>query len=190
MPTKSGAFWVNWAHTNAPNSSNVEDLAEPFRSQAKAFIKALTDAGAHVGVTATKRSSRRAYLFHWSWKIFVGACKPSEAQPREGVDIQWDHGDDKASRAGAREMVDGFGLVVPPASTKPPALTSNHIEGTAIDMNIRWTGTITVTDKNGKRVAVAFMSDVDSNTLLHKVGESYGVRKLVGDRPHWSHNGR
>jgi hypothetical protein len=188
--TKSGPFWVEWATTNAPNSSNVDDLAEPFRSQARAFIKALTDAGARVTVTATKRSARRAYLFHWSWKIFVGACRPHEAQSREGVDILWDHGDERASKAGSGAMVGGFGLAVPPSSTKPPALTSNHIEGTAIDMDIKWAGSIRVRKKDGQTLVVPFKPDVDTNTALHMVGASYGVLKLVGDRPHWSHNGR
>jgi hypothetical protein len=190
MPTKSGASWISWADTNAANSHDVELLAEPFRSDAKAFIAALRQAGATVNVTATKRSSRRAYLFHWSWKISLGKCKPSEAAAMTGVDIQWDHADDLASTRGAREMVTGFGLAVPPKSINAPALTSNHIVGTAIDMDIIWTGTIKVKNKQGQEVAIPFMRDVNANTLLHAVGESYGVRKLVTDAPHWSQNGR
>ncbi|WP_198555623.1 hypothetical protein [Colwellia sp. 75C3] len=49
-----------------------------------------------------------------------------------GIDIQWDHGDLAESKAGALEMVKGFGLAVPPRSTNPPSLTSNHISGEAI----------------------------------------------------------
>ena len=44
--------------------------------------------------------------------------------------------------------------------------------------------------RNGQTLVVPFMPDVDTNTPLHRVGASYGVLKLVGDRPHWSHNGR
>ena len=174
MPTKSGVFWVSWANTNAPNSHDIEDLMEPFRSDAKAFIAALQAGGARVNVTATKRSARRAYLFHWSWKIALGKCEPSEAGQKTGVDILWDHGDDVASKRGAREMVSGFALAVPPKSINAPALTSNHIEGTAIDMDILWTGTIRVKDRLNREVALPFDSNVNANTLLHAVGESYG----------------
>jgi len=190
MPTNSGAFWIAWANTNAPNSRNIEELAEPFRSQAKAFIAALEEAGARVDVTVTRRSARRAFLFHWSWKVALGKCKPSEAGAMPGVDIQWDHGNDVSSKRGAREMVEGFGLAVPPKSTNAPALSSNHIVGTAIDMNITWSGTIKVKNKQGTEVAIAFMPDVNANTTLHAIGESYGVKKLATDAPHWSDSGR
>jgi hypothetical protein len=183
-------FWVTWADQHAPNSSNVDDLAETFRSQAKDFIAALTRAGAKVNVTATRRSARRAYLFHWSWKIALGRCKPSEASAMPGVDIQWDHGDTPASKRGAQEMVTGFGLAVPPRSVNPPALTSNHIQGVAIDMDVTWAGALRVKDKQGKDVTITFMSDVNANKPLHDIGATYGVRKLVTDAPHWSHDGR
>src|SRR4051812_41320393 len=64
---KSGKYWVARANANAKNSPRVEDLAEPFRSNAKAFIQALENAGAKVRVTSTRRDPKRAYLFHWSW---------------------------------------------------------------------------------------------------------------------------
>ena len=73
----SGAFWVTWANVNAKNSTSVEDLVEPFKSNAKAFIKALRDAGAIVSVSTTRRSDKRAYLFHWCWKIGLGKAKAS-----------------------------------------------------------------------------------------------------------------
>ena len=190
MAVKSGIFWVTWANAHAQNSSKIEHLVEPFRSQAIAFIKALHDAGATVAVTATKRSVRRAYLFHWSWKIALGKCKASDATAIAGVNIQWDHGNDAASATGANQMVTGFGLAVPPKSINAPALTSNHITGHAIDMDITWTGTINVKDKLGKTTAIAFNGDVNGNKALHGVGASYGVKKLVTDAPHWSHHGR
>ena len=189
MATKSGTFWVTWANAHAQNSSKIEHLVEPFRSNVTAFIAALKAAGATVDVSATKRSARRAYLFHWSWKIAVGKCPASEAAMISGVDILWDHGNELASKKGAQEMVAGFGLAVPPKSVNPPATTSNHITGQAIDMDITWTGTIKVKDGNGNMVAITFMTDVNANTSLHAVGASYGVKKLVTDAPHWSHNG-
>lgn len=190
MPTKSGSYWVTWANAHAKNSSKVDDLAFSFRNNVKAFIKALKDAGAKVDVSTTKRHDKRAYLFHWSWKISQGKCKPSDAKKMIGVDIEWDHGDIRKSKVGALAMVTGFGLAVPPRSINPPSLISNHISGKAIDMTIKWTGTIKVKKKGGTEVSLIFKSNVNNNTELHKVGESYGVKKLKTDAPHWSFNGR
>lgn len=186
---KSGKYWVTWANTHAKNSNKIGDLAEPFKTNAKNFIKALKDAGATVTITTTKRSKKRAYLFHWSWKISQGKCKASDATSLTGVTIQWDHGNEAASKKGALEMVQGFGLAVPPQSRVAPALNSNHIPGKAIDMHIVWTGTIKVKKKGGTEVSVPFNSDVNANTTLHAVGDSYGVKKLKSDKPHWSFNG-
>ena len=189
VKTNSGSNWVTWANTHAKNSDKIDDLAEPFRSNVKAFIQALEDAGASVSVSATRRAAKRAYLFHWSWKIALGKVKPSAAKPMAGVDIEWDHGDLKASKAGANEMVRGFGLAIPPDSNVAPSLTSNHITGNAIDMNIVWTGNIQVAKKDGKLVKVAYMTNPNVNGQLHAVGASYKVFKHTSDKPHWSYNG-
>jgi len=90
----------------------------------------------------------------------------------------------------ALEMVRGFGLAVPPRSINPPSLTSNHIAGKAIDMTITWTGTINVKKKDGNEEALTFSTNANTNIALHKVGESFGVKKLKTDAPHWSFNGR
>ncbi len=190
MPkTKSGKYWVDWANAHAKNSHNVDDLADPFKANVKAFIKALEDAGAKVKVSATKRDAKRAYLFHWSWLIALDKSKPSAATAMAGVDIEWDHGDAAKSKAGAKEMVDGFGLAVPPKSNDAPALASNHIAGKAIDMDITWTGDLKIKKKDGTVVSVPFMTNPNLNTKLHAVGESYGVKKLKTDAPHWSSDG-
>lgn len=192
MPTKSGMFWVSWANVNAIASKSVDDLAEPFRSKAKAFITALRDAGATVDVMNTLRSPKRAYLFHWCWRISQahGTAQQADADPMPGVDILWNHGSEIATRAGAAEMVAGFGLAVPPQSTNPPSKSTNHTKGAAIDMTIRWAGTIRVKKADNTVVAIPFQANVNANTALHTVGSSYGVHKLVTDAPHWSHNGR
>jgi hypothetical protein len=156
----------------------------------ESFIKSLEEGDATIKVTATKRSPKRAYLFHWSWKIYLGKCQPKDATPMAGVDIEWDHGDLAKSKDGAKEMVTGFGLAVPPRSTVPPSLTSNHITGKAIDMDITWVGTKKFKKKDGTEVEVTYMQNVNANTKLHQVGESYGVKKHKSDAPHWSHNGR
>ena len=189
MSIRSGSFWVTWADMHAKNSNNVDDLVEPFRSSAMSFIKALKDAGATVIVSTTRRSDKRAYLFHWSWKISQGKCRASDPPALAEVDILWDHGNEAQSKRGALEMVNGFGLAVPPQSINPPSLTSHHITGNAIDMTINWTGTINVKKKAETTVAVPFMSNVNQNSTLHAVGDSYGVKKLKTDAPHWSIDG-
>lgn len=187
--TKSGTFWVTWANAHAKNSTSVDDLVDPFKTNAKAFIKALEDAGAKVSVRTTRRSDKRAYLFHWCWKIGLGKAKASDALAMPGVDIEWDHGDAEKSKKGAKEMIVGFGLAVPPNSTLAPALLTNHTPGKAIDMEITWTGTIKIKRKDGVEESVLFMPKVNMNTKLHSLGASYGVKKLTNDAPHWSLDG-
>lgn len=189
MPEKSGISWVTWANAHARNSSSVEDLEDDFKVKVKAFIEALESANATVEVTATKRHENRAYLFHWCWKIAQNKVKASAVPSKTGVDIVWDHGNNVKSKEGAQAMVTGFGLAVPPASTDPPALISNHISGKAIDMDITWTGKVKMKKKNGVEVEVEYNDDVNANTRLHEVGASYGVKKLTSDAPHWSYNG-
>lgn len=189
MPTKSGKYWVAWANTHAKNSNKVSDLELTFRGKLNSFKAALINAGAKVIISTTKRSDKRAYLFHWSWKISQGKCAPSDAKAMVGVDIQWNHNDLAKSKAAALEMVKGFGLAVPPRSFNPPSLSSNHITGKAIDMTIKWTGVIDVNKKDGTPVSLTFVSNVNTHAALHAVGESYGVKKLKTDIPHWSYNG-
>lgn len=193
MAQKSGIFWVTWASAHAADSKSIEDLDDTFKGNVKEFIAALEAAGATVSVTNTLRSADRAYLFHWCWMISLGKAKASDAPARDGVDIQWDHGAEEQSKKGAKDMVDHFGLAVPPASTNAPALDSRHIEGKAIDMNITWTGTMKIKKKgakDGEEISIDYMADVNKNTKLHEVGESYGVKKLTTDAPHWSTDGR
>ena len=190
MSTNSGKFWVTWANKNALNSTSLDRLETTFKNNVKDFKAALEAGGATIKVSATRRSDKRAYLFHWSWKIYTKKAKPSEATKMVGVDIIWDHGDDVKSIAGAQEMVTGFGLAIPPRSNVAPSLTSNHITGKAIDMDITWSGKIVVKKKDGTSVEITYMNNANLNKKLHEVGESYSVKKHKSDAPHWSHNGR
>jgi len=188
---KSGKHWVTWANSNAKNSKDLNKLVNPFKTNLIAFKKALEDAGATIKISSTRRNAKRAYLFHWSWKIALKKCKPSEATAMTGVDILWDHDDDEKSIAGADEMVKGFGLAIPPSSKVAPSLTSNHIRGKAIDMTITWKKSINVKAKGKtKKVAVTYMTNANLNTKLHEVGATYDVKKHKKDKPHWSYNGR
>jgi hypothetical protein len=186
----SGKYWVTWANANAKNSDKLDDLEPAFRKKAEAFIQALRDAGATVSISATRRSDKRAYLFHWCWKIGLRRAKPSEATAKPGVPIEWNHGSLQKSVEGAKEMIGGFGLATPPKSLVAPSLASNHISGRAIDMEIAWTGTLNVKNKDGTAVDVPYLNNANANLKLHQVGASYGVKKLATDRPHWSYNGR
>ena len=186
---KSGTYWVNWANSHAQNSESLDSLEAIFKGHVQLFKAALEAAGAKVDIKATQRHPDRAYLFHWCWLVGLGKIKPSEAKPRLSVPIIWDHGDVKSSIAGASEMIKGFGLAVPPHSKLAPALNSNHIAGKAVDMDITWSGTIAVTQKDGKKVQVTYMSDPNSNSKLHAVGASYSVIKNTNDAPHWSVDG-
>lgn len=187
----SGKHWVEWRNKNAPNTKSLDDLISPFKENVKEFIKAMEDAGMSVSVTNTLRSTKSAYLFHWCWKIGLGKAKAKDAAKMDGVDIEWDHGDDEKSKAGAKEMIDGFGLAVPPKSEYPPALSSRHTEGRAVDMDITWTKDVKIKKKDGTEVDIKGTPRTGAaNTVLHQVGASYNVKKLIGDDPHWSDDGK
>jgi len=182
----SGAAWV----AKFPNSARVDDLVEPFRSNAKKFIAALKKAGASVAVASTRRPPERAYLMHWCFKISAG-LDPEKAETMPGVEIDWVHRDGGgnkdllASKAAAGAMVAGYEIAF------APALTSRHIEGKAIDMDISWTTpTLRITNGTGQPITIKAGAKNGSNTELHKVGASFGVMKLVKDPPHWSSDGR
>lgn len=183
----SGRYWVTWQKTYAPNSKRVDDLELQFRAKVTDFIKALRAAGAKVDEKHTLRTPQAAYLWDWAWQIAKGKARPKDAKPYSGPlpvpDIEWDHGNDANSIKAANEMVAGFELI------HQPSPKSLHLSGTAIDMKITWTGTIDVKKKDGSKVSIPYMSDVNANTDLHTVGASYGVIKLTNDKPHWSYNG-
>ena len=179
----SGAAWWHANQAKFPNSAAVADLVQPFRDNVTAFLRALDEADATVKVSATRRNRTRAQLMHYSWRIAHGTIAPKDVPAIPGCAIQWDHGDLARSKQGAQEMVDLFGIAF------QPSLTSRHIEGRAIDMTIGWTGTLQLRDKLGRTHALGAPRSGDTNTDLHAIGASYGVRKLVSDPPHWSDDG-
>jgi hypothetical protein len=64
-----------------------------------------------------------------------------------------------------------------------PALTSRHTEGRAIDMTISGYANKTFDDADGTATRVRTASD------LYALGATFGVIKLVADKPHWSDDG-
>ena len=187
----SGVAWV----ARFPTSALVADCAQPFRGKLTAFIAALRAAGAAVNVAATQRPAQRAYLMHWCWSIVKARTDPHAVPPLDGVPIAWAHEDAQgdfdaaASLAAAQAMVTAYGMQ---NLAVAPALSSKHITGTAVDMAISWTDTLTIANLDGTAVAITSLPRTGMNPDLHEVGRTYGVIKFVGgaaDIPHWSDDG-
>jgi hypothetical protein len=181
---RSGSSWVG----EFPARKDTAALADGFRQRVDDFIAALLAAGARVSVSATWRPPERAYLMHYSYCIAKEDLDPTEVPMREGVDIEWVHRkagkiDLPSSKAGAQQMVVGYGTVF------KPSLSSRHTEGRAIDMTIRWSGSLSIMDANGRRVVIDSGPRSGSNPELEAVGATYGIIKLLSDPPHWSSDG-
>jgi hypothetical protein len=182
----SGALWKGIADTNGwLNYSTLDELAEPFKANATAFIAALEAAGADVQISTTKRDIERAWLMHGAWTVANGGAAPQDDPYNTG--IVWDHGTPEATKQAAQEMKgpNGFNMAY------DASLNSRHFSGNAVDMNITnlpasWTfthGGETVTVDLGTGAAA-------TNAKLHEAASTYfAVKKLVGDDPHWSDTG-
>ena len=183
----SGPSWV----PRFPGSASPEDCIEPFRSNLKAFLAALTAAGAQVDIAATYRPSERAYLMHWSWKIAWNLVDPRVVPAMAGVDIDWVHrtassdADIPKSRSAASQMVSLYDIVA------QPALASRHTERRAVDMDISWTGSLSIRNAGGSVSQISTEPRSGMNEYLVGVGQGYGVIKaqFAGDPPHWSEDG-
>jgi hypothetical protein len=175
----SGPKWVD----RFPTSRSLDDLEADFQKKAKAFVDALQAAGATVEINATFRPKERAFLMHWCYHVANKLVSPKKVPKMAGVDINWDHGDDKKSRTAAQEMVDAYDIA------HEPALASRHTERKAIDMDISWTGTLKIKKADGTQVSIGAPENGADNKMLHAVGKSYGVIKLQKDPPHWSSDG-
>jgi hypothetical protein len=132
---------------------------------------------------------------HWSWKIAKGKADPKHIPSMENVGIRWDHEDEKgeysrdASIAAAKKMVVAFDMT---NLGTAPALRSRHTRGFALDMSIRWSGTLSIVDVDGQTVDIETLPRNGLNIVPQRVGEGYGVIKYnrAGrDDPHWSDNG-
>jgi hypothetical protein len=180
----SGSAWWHANQASFPNSTDVDDLEAGFQAKVKNFITALEDAGADITISSTLRHKDRAYLMHYSWKLTYGMIKAADVPARAGVNIIWDHGNDAKSKAAAKQMKELFGMV------HIADLASRHIDGKAIDMDITWSGTLKIKNASGTVIDIATTPRTGAgNAKLHQVGATYGVKKLVGDAPHWSHDG-
>ena len=68
-------------------------------------------------------------------------------------------------------------------------LDSNHLTGQAIDMDISWSGTLKIKNAKGDEVEITSAPTNGGNKDLQALGETYGVKKLASDPPHWSFDG-
>lgn len=181
----SGKDWWRANQARYPNSREIDDLESGFRSRVEDFIGALKHAGATVAVNSTLRNANRAHLMHYSWKVAYGEIDPQDVPKRTGISIDWDHGELDKSRSAAEEMVQLFGMA------HIASLTSNHIKGKAIDMNITWKGTLVLSRPAPLLTKIESQPRTGQSRELHEVGASvFGVHKLKSDPPHWSYNGK
>lgn len=192
MKELSGKKWVS----RFQGSTITDTLSLTFKSNVNAFLASLRNGGAAITISATLRPPERAYLMHWSWKIARGLAEPNAVPGKSGVNTEWLHTkidgsyDREKSRQAAREMAAAYGMQ---NLRVAPALNSRHTQGNAIDMDIRWAGTLTIKNKAGEDVVIDSLPRDGMNTALHKVGKTFGVIKYHGgtnDKPHWSTDGR
>ncbi len=179
----SGAAWWHANQAKYENSSAISDLVPEFAQKVQRFVDAMKAGGCRVLVSSTRRNRIRAYLMHYSFRIAAGELQAAAVPPMSGCHIKWDHGNPTVSKNAAREMRDLFNIAY------RPSLTSRHIDGKAIDMTIVWDGTVQIVDGGGRKVSVGSPRMGDANTVLHQIGRSYGVIKLLSDKPHWSTDG-
>lgn len=186
MERLSGKHWVK----AFVGSNRIGDLNPDFGSNVRHFISALEKAGARVSINASFRPPERAYLMHWSWKIYRRKGDPQSVPAHVNVDIEWVHDTPAKSLTAAEEMVIAFGMA---NLNVAPSLRSRHTEGKAIDMNISWSGVLIIKDNNKKSVTIRSFPKDGMNKELHDVAETFSVIKYrggVSDKPHWSSDGR
>lgn len=178
--TLSGPDWCDLYPTDATTAT----LVQPFRTCVQRFIGALERAGVAVHIRATLRPPERAWLMHWAWRVAREGFNPGMVPNNPGIPVGWVHPTRTAGVAAAEQMVRTYGLVV------RASLTSRHIEGRAVDMDVFWAGVVQVVDGNAMRVTLSDMAGNETNPALHRVGGTFGVIKLRSDPPHWSDDGR
>lgn len=182
---KSGAQWVS----RYPDLKALTDLEDTFEGKVKNFIAALVAAGASHSIGSIKRPEERQYLMYWSYQIARNAADPETVESHPSVAIDWVHRkadgsvDMEKSKQAAEEMVTAYKIKYEPGKT------SRHVQCLAVDMNITWTGDLTIKNADGTIVTITSTPKTADNTELHAVGKTYGVIKLVKDPPHWSSDG-
>jgi hypothetical protein len=182
----SGATWAD----QFPKSTSLDDLEPAFRDKVKAFQEALSAAGAGTKVNDTRRPKERAYLMHWSWTIAKQNFDASQVPAMSGININWNHGSQEKSRQAAEEMVNAYRIQNLKVA---PALNSRHIEGKAVDMEVSWTGDLSIKKADGSTQTITSEPRNHTNADLIEVAKTYGVIHFPNvnkDEVHWSTDGR
>ena len=184
---RSGAEWFEIANASGwSNTTELTALDPSWRPRVEAFIAGLRAAGAEVRITAGLRHPNRAFLMHYAWGVAHGQYTPSQANQvcrGRGIHIDWDHGDVAASRTAAQALVAAFDLV------HQASITSNHIRGLAIDMEIsNLPASITM---NGHTYTTQLGASGEAAARsVAPIGRAMGVIWLgPADVVHWSHDG-
>jgi len=183
--TLSGASWVS----EFPTSTEVSDLDSSFSGKVQRFISALKTAGATVTISATKRPAERAYLMHWAWRIAKENYNAQKVPAKDGVNINWWHGNQADSKTAAQAMVDKYKI---DKLKVAPSLTSHHIAGKAIDMSVSWSRELTIKNPKGVEILIKSSPKDHTNAALIAVGKSFQVIHFIEvdkDKVHWSVDG-
>lgn len=182
----SGETWWRANQAKYQNRRGLEYLEGSFKENATRFVSAMRKAGATISIGSTLRHKTRAHLMHYSWQLSKGNVRAADVPSLSGLSIEWDHSDESASRKAAGKMKQLFNMAY------NASLTSNHIRGHAVDMTITWKGDLTVEIPGRVEAEVIRSSPRNGagNRQLHQLGREFGLKKLVKDAPHWSHNGR
>jgi peptidoglycan hydrolase-like protein with peptidoglycan-binding domain len=185
----SGKKWFDNNQKKYPASTSLSDLESGFQRKVRPFVSAMRYAGATVKINATERPKKRAEVMNRTWLVMKGRADPTCVTPIPGVAIEWNHGDKDRSKAAAREMAHAFGIHT---NTLAPSPNSRHVKGEAVDMKISWSGDLPIIDGKGNIVIIKSGERNGTNRDLHKVGASYGVKKLTAknDDKHWSTDGK
>ena len=200
--------------TTFPENRETDMLDAGFKTKWDAFAKALKDAGADVDIASTLRSLGRAYLMHYCAMVASGQIKPWEVpdgirslgQDTGPVGIEWSltQADGRVDLAKSKQAANAMKMYFQIAY--PASLTSNHVQGKAIDVFITWPGTLKIKEKGtmkaGKEVAGkeheikttpkhgGKQGEPAGNKELREVAATYGVLKMLTDAPHWSVDGK
>lgn len=163
-------------------SKSLDDLAEPFKTNAKKFINAMRNAGISITINTTWRPNERSYLMYYSTAIARGQIAVDKIPPFPGVNIDWTHkGNTSEAVKAAKAMHQKYAIGNNPVG-KPGS--SNHNRKMAVDM--------TISNYNGKVVSIdGINTKITSWSSLVALGKKHGVIWYGSkDAPHWSHTGR
>ena len=181
----SGTQWC----ARFPGDNTLGALDPLFRPKVAAFFTAVDAAGVNKSIGAVFRPKERAYLMHWSYKLYHGSVKAKDIPHAEGVLIEWVHQSEADSAKAAAEMCKGYNIH---KLGTTPALRSQHEIRLAIDVSINWSGNISIANQDGTTADITSSPRTGMNPDLIQVGATYGVIKYdrTGtDKPHWSSTG-